>query len=532
MTTPYGSYLAGHFAGADGDVDAAAHYYNETLKADSSDDLLQSAFLYSAMAGDLSRASELAKQIIATDPGNRMARLVLAVEAIGKKDYAGTSDQLAQSASGPFTVLTSGMLNAWAHEGAGNTDAALQSLDGLSGQQGVEGIVAFHRALILDHAGRNRDADAAYRNALMIQGGNARVVEAYGRFLERQGRTADAKTFYQQQQAQNPQTAVAAALRRLSQSSSKPEALVSTPADGVAEVLFGFAASLSDPRNSDSSALYLRLSLVLRPNFDLAKILLADRYESADKFDTANDIYRTVPASSPYHATVQIQAAVNESQMGHSDQSIATLRQLTTEQPDNLDAWITLGDLLRTTHKNQEAVDAYNKAVALLPAPDAGHWSLFFTRGVAESETGDWAGAERDFNEALKLNPDQPDVLNFLGYSWVTQNRKLDEALQMLERAYTLRASDGYIADSVGWAYYKLGRYKDAAEMLEKAVSLAGGAADINDHLGDAYWRVGRKLEARFQWNHALAVDPNYTEKSAVERKLQYGLDAPVAGGS
>ena len=144
----------------------------------------------------------------------------------------------------------------------------------------------------------------------------------------------------------------------------------------------------------------------------------------------------------------------------------------------------------------------------------------------AEQESDNWPAAETDLKQALKLSPDEPQVLNFLGYSWVDKKVNIKEALAMLEKARALSPEDGYIIDSVGWAYYRLGRYADAAKALEAAVALIPGDPTINDHLGDAYWRIGKKLDARFQWSHALAFGAEDGEKAKIEKKLQVGLTA------
>ena len=137
--------------------------------------------------------------------------------------------------------------------------------------------------------------------------------------------------------------------------------------------------------------------------------------------------------------------------------------------------------------------------------------------------------SEADIQIAMKLSPDQPELLNYLGYRWVDRGRKIPEALAMLEKARKLRPYDGYIVDSVGWAYYKLGRYDDAAKTLNAAVLLVPSDPTINDHLGDALWRAGKKISARFQWNHAITFSSNDDEKAVIERKLKNGLSEKPA---
>ena len=126
--------------------------------------------------------------------------------------------------------------------------------------------------------------------------------------------------------------------------------------------------------------------------------------------------------------------------------------------------------------------------------------------------------------KALELQPEQPHVLNYLGYSWIDQGINLDEGMKMIKRAVDQRPDDGYIVDSLGWAYYRIGNYEDAVKNLERAIDLKPEDPTINDHLGDAYWRVGRTLEAKFQWAHARDLKPEPEELPKIEAKIENGL--------
>lgn len=525
-----GTYLAANFAAASGDMDSAAAYFAQSLKDDPDNkDILSRAFIFTATAGDIDRASGLADRVVAGEPDNRAARLIRAIIAMKRGDYAAVRDEAGKSASGPFTALTNALIVSWAYEAQGNTDAAVQALNYLSAQSGLDGMYAFEKALVLDHAGRTAEADASYRRALAINPG-PRVAEAYGRFLERQKRNDEAVLLYTALAKDNPNNPIGQYAAERARAGRSVDPLVRTPAEGAAEGLFGIAASLNDQRSSDVAMLYLNLALYLRPDFDVARILLADRYENDDQFDRANALYRQVGSSSPYYSMVRVQAAINESRMGHDDRAIAEVKSLAQSRQGDIDAWTALGDLYRGTDHFVEAAAAYDKAIAAIgPQPDSSRWPLFYARGVSLERAGIWDAAEQDLKQALALSPEQPQVLNYLGYSWVDQGKNLDQAVIMLEKAHSLKPDDGYIADSVGWAYYRLGRYDEAASALEAAVSLVPGDPTINDHLGDAYWRIGRKDDARFQWSHALAMNPDAKEKPAIESKIEHGLTASAA---
>lgn len=528
----YGSYLSARLAASEHDMANAAKLYRDSLDSDpDNSDLLGRAFLYTAAAGDVDGAVSLAKRVVAGENDNRAARLALAVVALKRGNFAEARKEIHQSGKGPFTALTLSLLDGWAALGAGDADAALNDLKDLTSEGGTAALVAYHKALMLDLAGRAADADIAYQEALAQAPSSPRMVEAYGRYLERAGRTDEARAFYAKYTHDTGvQPVVEAGLARLA-AGSKPERLIPLAQDGAAESLFGIAASLTDETSADVAILYLRLALYLSPDFDLAKIVLADRFEALRKYDDAIAVYRSIDKDSPYHFAAAVQVAVDETRLDQDDKAIADLAALTRERPDELTAWTALGDAYRDSQRYADAAQAYDHAVKLLSPVTSKDWPLYYARGVSEERAHRWTDAELDLQQALKLSPDQPQVLNYLGYSWVDQGRNYPAALVMLEKARALSPYDGYIVDSVGWAYFRVGRYQDAAKTLEDAVLLVPGDPTINEHLGDAYWMVGKKLDAHFQWSHALAFGAEDKQKSEIEKKLQSGLNAAQRKG-
>jgi tetratricopeptide (TPR) repeat protein len=521
----YGHYLSAHLAASEHDLGAAARYYRDALEHDPNNaDILTRAFLYTAASGDVRGAAKLAARVVAVKPNDRAARLALTVEDIKRGNFDSARMQIGQSGRGPFTSLTLILLDAWAAEGAGKIDAALSALKQVPQQGGTEALSHFHSALVLDLAGRNDEANKEYQAALLASGPSPRQVEAYGRFLERTGHIAEAKAFYAKLANRGSVAPVVAAGQARIAAGRRPRRMIRGAQEGAAEALFGIAASLTDASSADIAILYLRLGLYLSPHLDLAKIVLADRFETLGKYEDAIAVYDSIDSDSPYKLAATIQAAVDETRLKHTDKAIDQLKEITADAPDNVTAWTALGDAYRSVERYGEAAKAYDRAVKAVGPVTKKDWPLFYARAISEERAKDWPAAERDLRRALKLSPEQPEVLNYLGYSWVDRGVNLAEALALLEKARALSPFDGYIVDSVGWAYYRLGRYQDAAEALQQAVQLVPGDPTINEHLGDAYWKVGRKLEARFQWGHALAFGPDPGQKVKLERKLQHGL--------
>lgn len=521
----FSTYLSARFAASEHDLPEAAQYYSRALANDpSNSSLLALTFFYTSTSGDFDSAAKYAQQVVAATPDDRAARLSLAVQSFKRKDYASVRLHLSQSAKGPFTVLTLSLFDAWAAAALRDTSGIEKNLKALTEQKGAENMAAFQTALLHDYMDRTKDAEAAYKKALNSAAPPPRVLEAYGRFLERHGRSDDATTLYRRYQNNGGlATVVRPGLARIA-AVQKPESLIRIPADGAAEALFGIAASLTDAQSADVSILYLRMALYLRPDLWLGNVLLADRLESLRKHEAAIAIYQSIPKESPYYRMAQVQAALNQQRLGKSDAAIAELRKLVTADPADSESWVALGDTYRAGEKYADAISAYDAAEKAIAKPTRRDWPMFYARAMAKERLKRLDDSEADIELALKLAPEQPELLNYLGYSWVDRGRRIPEALTMLEKARKLRPYDGYIVDSVGWAYYRLGRYEDAVKTLTAAVLLVLGDPTINDHLGDAMWRSGKKIAARFQWNHAITFSTDADEKAVIERKLKTGL--------
>jgi tetratricopeptide (TPR) repeat protein len=257
---------------------------------------------------------------------------------------------------------------------------------------------------------------------------------------------------------------------------------------------------------------------------------LADLYESVKKPQMAIKVYERVPANSPLKRNAQIQLATDLDAADRSDEAIKILKGVTAEDPKDLEAIMALGNIERGRKKFADCVVTYSHGIDALPKPDdkagedKGNAVYYYYRGICEERSKQWSKAEADMRKALELQPEQPHVLNYLGYSWIDQGINLDEGMKMIKRAVEQRPDDGYIVDSLGWAYYRIGNYDDAVKNLERAIDLKPEDPTINDHLGDAYWRVGRTLEAKFQWSHARDLKPEPDDLPKIEAKIENGL--------
>ena len=381
-----------------------------------------------------------------------------------------------------------------------------------------------HAGLISDVAGNRKEAGKRFEKVYKLDANALRAVEAYGRWTSRQVGKDEALKIYEAFDKVLPQHPLIVEAMSEIKDGEKLPPLVESPQAGAAEVLFGLGTSLGRQGGEDLALAYLQLAIYLAPTHPLALMSLGDLYESIKKPALALKVYQRVPANSPLKRNAEIQLAGNLDALERTDEAKKILERLIAEQPNDLEAIMALGNVMRSRKEFAECADVYGKGISTLKNPQRANWLIFYFRGICNERAKQWSGAETDFKRALELFPDQAHVLNYLGYSWIDQGVNLDEGMRMIRRAVEQRPDDGYIVDSLGWAYYRIRDYDEAVKHLERAVELKPQDPTINDHLGDAYWKVGRTLEATFQWAHARDLNPEPDDLKKINEKLRTGL--------
>ncbi len=532
--TPAGNYLAAREANIERDADAASLYYRAALRTDPKNaELLELAF-YSVLAdGDVDEASRLAERLIQIDRNNRNAHLVLGVKALKAKNYKEARSQFNQAARGPVTDLTATLLGAWSAFGANDSKGAVDTIDKLAGPEWYGIFKDMHAGLILDLANNKKEAAKRLEHSYKLDSSALRVMQAYAGYLSRNGGKDEALKMYgefDKQLARYP--LVVDAMAALKKDEQLPR-MVDSVQSGAAEALYGLGAALGRREEELSLAnrglAYLQLALYLDPNHALAMLALADLYEAMKKPELAIKDYEREPASSPLKRNAEIQLGIDLDALDRTDEAKKHLDKLVAAKPDDLDAVLALGNIMRERKQYPACADAYTKAVDLQPNPTRANWTTYYFRGICYERDKKWSNAEADMKKALELYPEQPHVLNYLGYSWIDQGIHLDDGMSMIKRSVEQRPDDGYIVDSLGWAYFRLGNYDEAVKNLERAVELKPVDPTINDHLGDVYWKVDRMLEAKFQWSHARDLKPDADELKTIEEKLKNGLPTSAA---
>lgn len=527
IASPYGSYLAGLVAKRDGDLESAADYMSQALRYDPDNPaVLLPALELAAATGRQEESAELAGRVLAIQPENPVANLILMVEAARGGDFQRADEILAaQPLRGVSQVLVP-MMRAWVKTAEGDVEGGLQRLSVLEGERGFLVLHGLHTALINEVGGRGEVAAAQYGSLVDTSSRpTLRLTWLAGSFFERNGEPERALEIYRSFTASNPGSDILTPMLENAENGRTSPVEVTEATDGMAEVLFHIASLLSQESAQDAALVHLYQALALRPDFTLARVLLGEILQSQGRGLDAIAAYRAIPEDSPFGWVVRLRVADELQALEKVDLALAELDNLAAERPENFEPLFRKGNLLRAEERFEEAVVAYDGAVDRLSEILPRHWSLLYFRGIALERSDQWARAEADFLNALGLQPEQPYVMNYLAYSWVEKKKNLDEAEAMLLRAVKLRPRDGYIVDSLGWVYYRLGRFEEAVEQLEKAVELRPQDPVINDHLGDAYWRVDRKNEARFQWNRSLSLDPEEDQIPIIEKKIKEGLD-------
>ncbi|MGB3407268.1 MAG: tetratricopeptide repeat protein [Jannaschia sp.] len=520
-----GPYLAARIAGYANDYSAAATYY-DTLLARGADTLriLENAVVIYAATGDFDRATRAADRMQELGLASQFAdgaRLVTLLRDGAYDDALALIDD-----DGVGGALLDGLLRGWIAIGQGQVAEGLSQFDTLAETDGFAQIAYLHRAYALAMSGDYEGADEILSGrAHGALGMSTRGIEAQAQVLMQLDRRDDALDLLGQANDVTNSPVLQSLQQRIEAGETIPYDFITQAPDGIAEAYFMLAAIFAGDTSSTFTLLAARSAIELRPGHIDALVLTAELLDEQGQYDLANAVLNTVPRDHPSFFGAEITRANVLSASGKDDAAVEVLSALTKSHADQQTVWAAYGDTLRQLDRFAESAQAYDRAIEMIEIESPRDWYLHYVRGITFERTERWDQAEADFRRALELNPDQPQVLNYLGYGLVEKRVKLDEALGMIEEAVAARPTDGYITDSLGWVYYRLGRYEEAVAPMERAAELEPRDPIINDHLGDVFWTVGRKREAEFQWRRALSLDPEEEDADRIRRKIEVGLD-------
>lgn len=519
----YGMFLAGQGALNDGRSQDAARFFDAARAEPGADQVVsEKAFTAALLAGDIAGAAALAPTGDgASEAAKRLGALVRGVEAMaddhGKEAYA----QLTSSAIAFPHKSAAALLAPWAAAQAGDVDASLVQPE-VRGDRLVDYFGGMGRGLLFERAKRYDEAETQLKAAATGDSSSELAILTYGAFLERRGRRLDAVALYEAALGEGSSPEVAAAKARAA--AGRPAPPAPSLRQGSAQALLAPTATMIAAKQNQVALVYLRLLLRLDPGREDAWLMVGDIMQAGGDTRSARAAYSHPKPGSPEYVEAQGKLAWTYEQA--KDHETALKIASAVAASGDSDARLTLADLLRANERYADSVETLDKLIKEAPAPD---WRLYFGRAVSLEKLGRWNEAEADLQVALKQRPNEPELLNYLGYSWIDRGVRLKEGLAMVEKAVGANPRSGAMVDSLGWAYFRLGDYKQAVEKLEQAVELDAGDPEVNDHLGDAYWKVGRKDEALFQWRRVMTLKPEDKLRAKVQAKLgsPLGPDGP-----
>lgn len=543
--SPWGNYLAGLHALTHRDLSNAGRFLGQVLEKDpTNQSLMLRTFLIYVSEAQMDKAEQLADQIMNIPVAEGKKRLVPAtvqllriLRSVKRSEWSDAEDRLALYPNRDIASLVRPFLESWLAMAEYDSDSESlsekqQRLDQALAPLDIDGrpdILTksrqLQKALIYDMFGDEDKAEAAY-----IAAGSEGLSPTYyyarlfGNFLSRIGKKEEARDLYQAFLDENPESLVFNPTLRDLENDIIPEPIIKTIQDGIGDSLFNLATLIRRDQSFDIALLYTQMSLDLSPHMMTPRLLQGEIYENQHRYQNAIDVYKAIPEGTGLFLRSQLRIAKNLERLEHIDQAADILERLAGKYPKRSDILAELGNMYRTNMRIDEAVIAYDRAFERIDTLDVNDWPLLYSRGMALERAGQWERAEADFLKALEFAPEQPYILNYLGYSWVQRGEHLDKAQDMIQRAVEQQPDDGYIVDSLGWVFYQLKEYKKAVIHLERAVALRPQDPVINDHLGDAYWKVGRFQEAKFQWKRALSLKPESDLIPEVEKKLAQGL--------
>lgn len=529
-----GAYLAGRQASFTGDYAAAAQYYGRALAFDPENpEILERTVLSNLSLGEIEHAANVADRM--NDLG--LASQIAQMARIARDAKAGNYGAILQAiaADRGLGPLADGLVKAWAELGQGDMSTALIAFDEVAKVQGLGPFATYHKALALASVGDFESAETLFASGKIgSMAMTRRAVMARVEILTQLARFDDAAKLIDTAFGRDLDPGLSAMRAALDKGDALPFTHIRSARDGLAEAFYTLASALSNENSSDVVLLYSRIAVYLRPDHTDATLLSAEVLDQIGQYALAEKTYASVPPDSPSFHAAELGRADALRREGKTDEAEAVLHALAQSHGNLPIVHLTHADLLRQMERFDEAVAAYSRALDLYQEITDRQWFLFYARGISYERLDKWPEAEADFRRALELRPDQPQVLNYLGYSLVQRQQDLDEALDMIERAVAARPDSGYIVDSLGWVLYTLGRYDEAVSHMEHAAELMPIDPIVNDHLGDVYWSVGRKLEAEFMWKRALSFAEwedasEQADVDRIRRKLEVGLDVVLS---
>ena len=522
----FGGYLAGRHALSTKDFDAASTYLSRAIEDDiENPELLNGLISVQVSLGNIGAAKISSDNLDLLGVQTQLSNMVKIAIQLRNRDFDNAKQQIENEQG--INPLLDKIVTGWAFADQGNFEDAETIFDEIGKGSSLAQFSQMQKASMLAAYGRYESAlntienleknsnrisiDArALKVQLLLKLDNKEEATEYFSKIFGDGVNSDAANLRMQVEDHPNAYSI--------------EESLSLEA-GIAYAFYAIADILKDDADPNTALLYVRLAQYLNENSQKAILLAADLLEQMGQYDLAVAEYAKISPSSSYFLSSELGRVGALRDGGKTEAALEVLYYLSREFSDIGIVHNSLGDFLRREERYSEAKIAYDRAVDIYRENNNVSWVVLYARGITHERLQEWDKAESDFRNALTINPDQANVLNYLGYSLIDRGEKLDEAMTMIEKAVSLQPESGYIVDSLAWGLFKLGQYETAIPHMEKAAELMPVDPIVTDHLGDLYWAVGRQLEAKFQWRRALSFDPELKDATRIREKLRIGLD-------
>jgi len=528
--TQYGTYLAARVAHIRQNYDLAADYYIKSLHFDvENEDILSNTYLLLASEGRIEEAAEYALKAKQKGDQTNLIAFILMAKYAKENDFEQAYESTKMVENSPFRESVLPLFQGWISAASYQEENALKSLNSLKKDDGLLPLYYMHKAMMSDYFGNKEEALKNFEE--IVNNENIplsfRSLQIIGNFYLRMGQKDKIIRIAQKYYKENSEIPMLGSLiesfQQADDQSLKP--IIDSPQKGLAEAIFNISTVFRGVQN-EVAQLFTSLVLYLNPDFEVARVSMADLYEQSGRYEKATEEYLKIKTSSPVYYVAQLKAATTYMMQKKNKEAFKILENLLKVYPNDEQVTFRLGELSRVMNKYDKAVDFYLKALDNLPSNEKERWTICYALGIAYERQNKWEEAEKNLKQALKLSDRHPYVLNYLGYSWIERGMNYNEALYMIFEAHRKNSEDGHILDSLGWALYKMGKYEEAVKVLESASQYLPSNAIIFDHLGDAYYQLGRENEAKYQWQHALSAkeDKEDLDVASVKEKLKNGM--------
>lgn len=531
----YGAYLAARVAHLRQDFDNAAEYYKIVIDKDASNsNINRTVYVILSSLGQIEEATPYAQKEIELGNTESIAPLIVAIKDFADGKYAQSRENIMLIKDKAHTTLINPLFEAWAYAGEKNEEQAIASIDKIEKDPALETMELFHKGMIYDYLGNKEKAQEMFGDIVKnhYQSVTYRLLEVITDFYVRNGDKETAKKIFTRYNDNGLLSVLLDNIdHKIETTHENSPAIINTPQKGLAEALFNIGTIFrSSVGGTEFAQIYIAAASYLNPDYDISKIALANVLEEIGLLKEANKYYQQVGKNSGSYFIARAKIIENLNTLKEYDEAEKQIKLLLEDYPDNTQLLSDLGTIYGNMNRHDEAVDYYLKAIQSADTNDREIWPIYYALAVSYDKLNQKTKAEQNLQKALLLSNQNPDVMNYLGYSWLEQGRNIEQAAKMILEAYQKYPYEGHIIDSMGWIYFRLGMYTKAVEFLEQAAAMNPGNAVINDHLGDAYWLAGRKNEAVFQWNHALDLkeDADTLDKQKIKDKIENGIPSNI----